>query len=78
MIKSIDIKITKEDLVNLVSCVQPTLEETLEYDSQGLMYFNGNQWSESWAWNKTKLMELSEDELVKLYYKHGKKDEKET
>ena len=37
-----------------------------------LLNFCGNQWNESWVWNKINLEKLSLEELVKIYNLYNK------
>lgn len=63
-----NVDLSKEDLVSLVMGKQPeTMDKCHRFTGKGLMDFTGNQWNESWEWNKKELVKLSEQELYDLY-----------
>jgi hypothetical protein len=66
----LNVELTKEDLVNLVSSTTPSMKECCDYTDEGLMSFTGNQWNENWSWQKSKLMSMSDQKLLNLYKKH--------
>ena len=68
--KGIKINLTAKDLVNLVSSVIPNQDECERLTKQGLIRFTGNQYNESYEWNKEKLMKFNGRELYNLYKKY--------
>ena len=65
--------LSKTDLVNLVTSVQPdSIQECCKLTDKGLMYFSGDQHNENWNWEKNELMKLSESKLTKMYNKYKK------
>ena len=61
-------ELTKEEVVNLISSVQPSsYKDCEELVETGLMYFSGNQHNPDWSWSYSKLYELPLQSLVEIY-----------
>ncbi|MFA5154346.1 MAG: hypothetical protein WC554_17485 [Clostridia bacterium] len=64
-------KIEKQDLINMICGVEkPDIDESIELEKLGLMYFSGNQWNEDWSWDRSNLSKLTEKELEVIYEKY--------
>lgn len=56
----------KEDLVNLVKGTYCPYELMEEFSKKGYGYYTGG-FVDDWFWNSSKLKELDEDTLIKIY-----------
>jgi hypothetical protein len=59
----------REDIINLIcGHPRPSMADCEKLKEAGWMRWTGNQWNESWEWNRGVLRTLSEDGLVGVYY----------
>lgn len=45
----------------------PDNDMSMVLQRHGLMKLTGNQWNESWAWNRDALEKLSDEKIMELY-----------
>lgn len=72
--KEIEIKLNKNDLINLVNSTKPSLDDCMKLDNIKVMEFCGNGWNPDWKWDDYYLRQLSVKELWALYCKYRKVD----
>lgn len=61
------VMLDKEDLVNIVCSLHPSIEDCARLTRLKIMEFTGNQHNESWIWIRPALSQYAEYQLYDMY-----------